>query len=371
VANEDKATHYHRLQRRAALGATLLGVLFLALVSVTGTAAALGASLEAELGSRLLAAAAFAAVLVLTYELLALPLAYYRGVTLERRYGLSSETRSHWWLTHAKTLLVGGVLTVTAAVVLAALLAWSPARWWLLASALFAVLIVALAWAAPVWLFPIFYEFRPLDRPALTSRLVELARRAGTPVSGVFEWRLGDRTRKANAALVGIGDTRRILLSDTLLETHSDDEIEVILAHELAHQVYGDLWTGLVVQMATVTAGLYAAHRVLAILRGSFGIAETPTAVEQLPALALVAGAVAFALSPVAHALSRAHERRADRFAIERTGNAAAFMSAIKRLSSQNLAEVSPPAWVEALLHSHPSTTRRLEYARRFAGDRT
>jgi STE24 endopeptidase len=366
VANEDKATHYHRRQRRAALAATVLGVLFLAFVSVTGTAASLGASLEAALGSRALAAASFAGVLLLSHELLALPLTYYRGVTLERRYGLSSETRTHWWLTHAKTLVVGGVLTVAAAVVLSALLAWSPERWWLLASALFAALIVALAWAAPVWLFPIFYEFRPLDRPALASRLVDLARGAGTPVSGVFEWRLGDRTRKANAALVGIGDTRRILLSDTLLETHSDDEIEVILAHELAHQVYGDLWTGLVAQMATVTAGLYAAHRVLAVVRGSFGIAEMPTEVEQLPVMALVAGAVAFILSPVAHALSRAHERRADRFAIERTGNAPAFMSAIRRLSSQNLAEETPPAWVEALLHSHPSTARRLEAAREY-----
>ena len=367
MANEDKATHYHRRQRRAALAANLLGVLFLALVSVTGIAASLGASLEAALGSRALAAAAFAGVLLLAYELLGLPLEYYRGVTLERRYGLSSETRVHWWLTHAKAFVVGGVLMVAAAIVLSALLAWSPERWWLLASALFAALLVAMAWAAPVWLFPIFYEFRPLDRPALASRLVDLARRAGTTVSGVFEWRLGDRTRKANAALVGLGDTRRILLSDTLLETHSDDEIEVILAHELAHQVYGDLWTGLVAQVAMVTAGLYAAHRVLAVLRGSFGIAEMPTEVEQLPALALVAGAVVFVLSPVAHALSRAHERRADRFAIERTGNAAAFMSAIKRLSSQNLAEETPPAWVEALLHSHPSTARRLDYARRFS----
>jgi len=366
VANEDKATLYHRLQRRAALAATLFDVTFLVLVSVTGTAASLAASLEAALGSRALAAALFAGVLLLAHELLALPLAYYRGVTLERRYGLSSETLVHWWLTHVKTLLVGGVVTSAAAVVLSALLAWSPGRWWLFASASFAVLIVALAWAAPVWLFPIFYEFRPLDRPALESRLVDLARRAGTPVSGVFEWRLGDRTRKANAALVGLGDTRRILLSDTLLETHSDDEIEVILAHELAHQVYGDLWMGLVVQMAMVTAGLYAAHRALAVLPGSFGIAEVPTEVDQLPALALVAGAVAFVLSPVAHALSRAHERRADRFAIERTGNAAAFMSAIRRLSSQNLAEDTPPAWVEALLHSHPSTARRLEAARKY-----
>jgi len=368
VANEDKATLYHRLQRRAALGATVLGVLFLILISVTGAAATLSAALHASLGpSRVLVAAAFAGVLLLAHELLTLPLAYYRGVTLERRYGLSSETRAHWWLTHLKALVVGGVLMVAAAVVLSVLLAWSPDRWWLLASVLFAAVLVALAWAAPIWLLPIFYDFRPLDRPALTSRLVDLARRANTPVSGVFEWRLGDRTRKANAALVGLGETRRILLSDTLLETHSDDEIEVILAHELAHQVHGDLWTTLVLQVGITAAALYAAARALSVLHGSLGISEMPTEVEQLPVLALVSGTVTLVLTPVANALSRAHERRADRFAIERTGNAAAFMSAIKRLSSQNLAEDTPPAWVETLLHSHPSTARRLEAARRFA----
>jgi STE24 endopeptidase len=367
VANEDKATHYHRLQRRAALAATLLSVTFLVVVSATGLAASLGAALEAALGrSRLLSAASFAGVLLLAHELLVLPLAYYRGVTLERRYGLSSETRAHWWLTHLKALLVGAVLTVAGAVALSALLAWSPGRWWLLASGLFAAIVVAMAWAAPVLLLPIFYDFRPLDRPELTARLVELARRAGAPVSGVFEWRLGDRTRKANAALVGIGDTRRILLSDTLLEAHSDDEIEVILAHELAHQVHGDLWTTLMLQVVIMTAALYVANRVLAVARGPLHLGA-PGGVASLPVVALATAAVTLVLSPVAHALSRAHERRADRFAIERTGNAAAFMSAIRRLSSQNLAEEAPPAWVEALLHSHPSTARRLEYARRFA----
>ena len=367
MANEDKATLYHRLQRRAALAATLLGVVFLFLVSATGAASSLGASLDAALGSsRVLVPAAFAGVLLLAHELLGLPLAYYRGVTLERRYGLSSETRAHWWLTHLKSLVVGGMLMVIAATVLSALLALSPERWWLFASVLFAVALVAIAWAAPIWLLPIFYDFRPLDRPALTARLIDLARRAGTPVSGVFEWRLGDRTRKANAALAGMGDTRRILLSDTLLETHSDDEIEVILTHELAHQVHGDMWTSLALQVAIMSTALYAAARALDVLHGSLGIPDMPTEVEQLPVLALVAGTVMLVLSPIANALSRLHERRADRFAIERTGNAPAFMSAIKRLSSQNLAEETPPAWVEVLLHSHPSTARRLEAAQAY-----
>jgi STE24 endopeptidase len=367
VANEDKATHYHRLHRRASLAATVAGVLFLLLLVTTGASAALLRALESAVGSsRLALTAAFAAALLAIHELLVLPATYYRSVTLERRYGLSSESRVHWWLTHVKVIVVGGLLTVGAAVIVSALLAWSPERWWLVAAAIFAALLVAMVWAAPVWLFPLFYDFRPLDRPGLTGRLVALARQAGTSVSGVFEWHLGDRTRKANAALVGIGRTRRILLSDTLLETHTDDEIEVILAHELAHHVHGDLWAALAAQALIMTAGLYAAHRAVGTLAGPLGLAG-PADIAALPIVALAAGAVSLAVSPIANALSRAHERRADRFAIDLTRNAAAFMSAITRLSAQNLAEERPPAWVEAIFHSHPSTARRLEAARRFA----
>ena len=367
MANVDKATTYHRLQRRASLLSTVAGVALLVLLVTTGAAGALVGAIESAAGSsRLVVTAVFVAVLLALHELIALPLTYYRGVTLERRYGLSSESRTHWWLTHVKTVLVGGVLTLAAALVVSLLLASSPDRWWLAASALFAALLVVMVWAAPVWLFPIFYDFTPLDRPALTARLVSLARQAGASVSGVFEWRLGDRTRKANAALVGMGQTRRILLSDTLLETHSDDEIEVILAHELAHHVHGDLWSGLVLHAGIMTAGLYAAHRALDALAGPLGLRD-PTDVAGLPIVALAAGAVTMAVTPLVNALSRAHERRADRFAIDLTRNAPAFMSAIRRLSAQNLAEERPPAWVEAVFHSHPSTARRLEAARQWA----
>jgi STE24 endopeptidase len=367
VANEDKATLYHRLQRRASFAATLVGVVFLALLTISGGAAALARFVESLVGSwRPAVAATFVAILIAVHELLVLPLALYRGVTLERRFGLSSESLSHWWLTQLKALVVGGLLTIVVAAVLSVLIAWSPERWWAIASALFAALLVGMVWAAPVWLFPIFYDFKPLDRPALAARLVALAHRVGASVSGVFEWRLGDRTRKANAALVGIGATRRILLSDTLLDTHSDDEIEVILAHELAHHVHGDLWSGLAVQMASTAVGLYAAHRALTALAGPLDLRGVDD-VAGLPIVALAAGAVSLAVVPLANAVSRAHERRADRFAIDQTGNAAAFGSAIRRLSAQNLAEETPPAWIEAMFHSHPSTARRLEAARRWA----
>jgi STE24 endopeptidase len=367
VANEDKATRYHRQQRRVALATTALGLAFLVLSVATGAAIALSEALAGVVGgSRVLVAVLFVLVLATLHELLALPLAFHAGVTLERRYGLSSESLAHWWGTHLKGFAVGVVMTSAAGVIVALLLAWSPERWWIGAAVVFAALLAAVVFVAPVWLFPLFYDVRPLDRPALTARLESLARQAGAPVSGVYEWRLGDRTRKANAALVGLGRTRRILLSDTLLTSHADDEIEVVLAHELAHQVHGDLWTSLLLQSAFGAAGLYAAHRALQALALPLGTGAAAD-VAVLPVVALAAGIVSLLLSPLAHAVSRAHERRADRYAIDLTGNAGAFMSAIRRLSEQNLAEEEPAPWIEALLHSHPSTRRRLDAARRWA----
>ena len=131
------------------------------------------------------------------------------------------------------------------------------------------MLLIGLAQLAPVVLLPLFYDFKPLDRPALADRLVALAERAGARVLGVFEWRLSDRTRKANAALAGIGRTRRILLSDTLLAEHSDDEIEVILAHELAHHVYRDIWTGIALEAGLILAGFYLADVALTQFAGT------------------------------------------------------------------------------------------------------
>src|SRR5207237_3947891 len=114
------------------------------------------------------------------------------------------------------------------------------------AGALFALIIVGLTNLAPVLLLPLFYTIKPLDRAALRARLLALAERAGARVLGAYEWGLAEKTKKANAALAGIGGTRRILVSHTMLSEYSDEEIEVVLAHELAHHVHGDIWKGIV-----------------------------------------------------------------------------------------------------------------------------
>ena len=364
MANEDKATRYHRLRRRASVLGTALTAVWLLVLLVSGWSATLrdvSAGLARQ--SFVLTVIFYVVAIGVVSEAVHLPLAFYQGVLLERRYELSTQTTWRWCLDQLKAAVIGLLFAIGGAVIVWLLLRSTPEWWWVAAAVCFVLLIVVLAQLAPVLLLPVFYTFTPLDRPALAARLVALAERAGARVLGVFEWRLSDRTRKANAALTGIGRTRRILLSDTLLAAHSDDEIEVVLAHELAHHVHHDIWKSIALDAVLMTLGFFVADRVLTAVVGHFGIVAKDD-VAALPALVLAGGAVSLALLPLANAVSRAHERRADRYALEMTKNAAAFSSAMKRLGAQNLAEERPSRLVEVLFYSHPPIAERVEAAR-------
>jgi STE24 endopeptidase len=163
-----------------------------------------------------------------------------------------------------------------------------------------------------------------------------------------------------------MGKTRRILLSDTLLADYSEDEIEVILAHELAHHVHRDLWRGIAVQAVVLVGGFYAADRILRMLIAPLHLRSLADPAA-LPALLLIAGAWSFVMMPLANAFSRAQERAADRYALATTRNVDAFVTAMKRLSQQNLAEEYPSPLVRWLFYSHPPIRERIDAARAFA----
>jgi STE24 endopeptidase len=295
-------------------------------------------------------------------EIVALPLAFYSGFLLERRYNLSTETLTAWLRDQAKSFGVGLALAGAAAEAIYWCIRRSPDQWWIPAGVLFTALIVGLTNLAPVLLLPLFYTVKPLTRDALRRRLLGLAERAGARVLGAYEWGLGGKTRKANAALAGLGATRRILVSDTMLAEFSDDEIEVVLAHEIAHHVHGDIWRGIALESALIVAGFYLASRVLQAAGGAAGLRAVDD-VAGLPLLLLAAGAVSVVMVPAANAMSRAIERRAARFALELTKNPAAFISAMRRLGAQNLAEEDPSPIVQWLFYSHPPMGDRIAAA--------
>ena len=203
-------------------------------------------------------------VLSLLFDVATLPFSFYRGFLLERRYGLSTETTRHWLKDHAKAVLIGVLFAELGAVfVYFALRDW-PAAWWAIAGArLLAGGDRARRTSRRSSCCRCSSASSRSRRTTLRDRLTALASKAGTRIMGVYEWTLSDRTKKANAALTGMGNTRRILLSDTLLAEYSDDEIEVILAHELAHHVHKDIWTSVLFDMALTFAGFFAAHLAL------------------------------------------------------------------------------------------------------------
>lgn len=369
--NEEKAARYHRLKRRASLvslawnAALLLGLVW------SGLTFSLGAASQALAGARpgdsssAFVVAVYVMLLLLLNEIGGLPIAFYTGFVLERRYGLSNERLGGWLRDQAKALAVGVVFAVAAASIIYVFIRRMPVGWWLPAGAVFSLIIVGLANLAPVLLLPLFYRVRPLAQESLRKRLATLADRAGARVLGAYELGLGAKTKKANAALAGLGRSRRIFVSDTMLADYSEDEIEVVLAHELAHHVHRDIWKGILFESALVMAGFYAAARVLTAVAEPMGLAAVSDPAG-LPVLLLAAGAVSLVMMPAAHALSRSHERRADRFALELTGNPDAFVSAMRRLGAQNLAEEAPSKMVEWLFYSHPPLADRIAAARAF-----
>jgi STE24 endopeptidase len=372
--NENKATRYHRLKRRARVAGLVLGGGALAAFVFSGAAVRVREGAEAMAGALPLDAAwepwavvaLFVLVLVLLAETLAFPLAAYRGYLLERRYGMGTETFAHWMRDHLKMVALGLLFGIFAAQAVYWTLREYPHWWWVIAAGLSSLFTVVLASAAPVLLFPLFYRVVPLQHESLRERLLRIARQAGTRVLGVYEWKLGERSRAANAALVGVGPTRRILLSDTLLAEYTDDEIEVILAHELAHHVHGDIRTGILLDAVLTLATLLVLHGALVLAWRPLGL-QGPADVAGLPFLVMAGGLWSLLFVPLLNALSRSHERRADRFALDLTRNPAAFISAMRRLGQQNLAEEWPSRISEVLFHSHPPLPQRIAAAREWA----
>jgi STE24 endopeptidase len=366
--NEDRASRYHRLKRRAALvSIASTAALLAALLSSGGSAWLRDFAIRATGGATPAVVAVYVSFLACLHETIALPSAFYRSFVLERRYDLSREPLRTWLLDHVKASTLGLVLGIAGAeVAYLALRAW-PRAWWAVSAMAFGAALFLLTRVTPTLLLPMFYRFTPLERESLRARLVALSARAGLPVLGVYEWGLGAKTRKANAALVGSGATRRILLSDTMLAEYSDDEIEVVMAHELGHHVHHDIAKALAVELVLLAGGFGVAAAALAGLWRRLGL-HGPSDVAGLPVIVLACGAIGLAAQPFVNALSRLNERRADRYALRITGRREAFTSAIRRLGTQNLAEPRPSRVALWLFHTHPPIEERIRAAEQSAG---
>jgi STE24 endopeptidase len=363
-ADSPEARRYNLVRRWLGITDFVIGLTFLIVLLSTGWSGWLR-DLAYRLGFQSYSISVFVYLFLLLAisKILGFALDYY-GFWLERRYKLSNQKFRAWIWDEAKGFLVGLVLGAVVVELLYFTIRQWPQDWWLLAWALFMVLFIVFAQLAPVILFPIFYKFEPLDNEDLRRRLVVLSERAGTRVRGVYRWKLSEKSKKANAALTGLGATRRIILADTLLDNYTSDEIEAVLAHELGHHVHRHILKSIFVQAGITLFGFWAANFTLhyAVDHRLFDF-DGMSDFANLPLLALVATALSFLLMPALNAYSRYNEREADRYAFESIASVEPFISSMNKLADQNLAERAPAKWVEWFFHSHPSISRRLAAA--------
>lgn len=298
------------------------------------------------------------------YFVLNLPLSYYSGFVLPHRFGQSTQSLKDWVMDQVKAIAVGLPIGLILLELLYLALRAAGNLWWLWAAGGLLVFNVLLSNLAPVLIMPIFNKFVPLgdEHKDLADRLMKLAERARTKVRGVYKFDMSRRTKSANAALTGLGNTRRIVLGDTLINEFAPDEIEAVLAHELGHHAHRDIPFLIAFGTISTLIGFYLASLAMNWAVVAFGFASVSDAAA-FPALGLILGLYGLITSPLDNAVSRWRERMADEYALQVTGKSEAFASGFVRLANQNLGEVDPEKWVVFMFYSHPPLGERIEMA--------
>ncbi|MCI0680552.1 MAG: M48 family metallopeptidase [Gemmataceae bacterium] len=353
---------YQRLKLLAGIANTIASLVWLMVFAVI-LGPILGEWVKAGFAdSRWLQLWLTAAALAVTLELASLPLDFWSGFVVEHEYQLSNQTLGGWIRQRVKMWLVGGALGWLLVSGLYAVIWAAGDWWWLWATAGWLLATVVLGQLLPVVILPIFYKVTPLDDASLAERLRSLAAGTGLTVQGVYRLHLSAETKKANAALAGLGRTRRVLLGDTLLDQFTPEEIDVVFAHELGHHVHRHLPKMIAVRVALALAGFWLVDVVLRWSAPALGYTDLhdPAA---LPLLLLVLSVFSLVLAPAHNALSRLFERQCDRYALARTCNPAAYRGAFTKLARLNKSDPDPHPAVVWLFYDHPAIRERLRLA--------
>jgi STE24 endopeptidase len=361
---QKQAKQYARIRRRLWLVDTIFSALYALAWLFFGWSIALRNWLLTFTTNQWLLVALFVAIFGGIYSFINLPLAYYSGFVLPHRFGQSNQSFKDWVIDQLKGLAIGAPIGLLLLELLYLALRVTGDLWWLWAAAGMLIFTVLLSNLAPILIMPLFNKYVPLgdEHKELAERLLALAKRANTKVRGVFKFDMSKRTKSANAALTGIGNTRRIVLGDTLINEFSTDEIETVLAHELGHHVHRDIPFLITFGTLSTTLSLFLASLALNWAIGYFGFTG-PADIAAFPALMLIFSAYGLITMPIDNAISRWRERMADDYALQSTGKSDAFASAFTRLANQNLGEVDPESWVVFMFYSHPPLGERIEKA--------
>ena len=349
-------------RRRLFLVATLLSLAAPLVPYLTGTWETLWYAAAATDWPFSVRTALFLAVFHAALALVMLPLGFYSGYTVPHAFGLSRQSRRAWATDWIKaTLLTVAIGSMIGGIFLFVVISSGPHWWWifgLIASAIGVLFVFVM----PYVLVPLFFKMRPLADTETVERIHALVNRAGAPVRDVCSLDFSRRTAEANAAVIGLGRSRRVVIADTLLAEFSPDEVDAVVAHELGHHVHRDVQRLLLGNAVLIWLGLFAASRLMGL---ALPILSLPSLayVPGYPVLLFVTELFFVLIAPALNWWSRRLESGADRFALQVTHDPGSFAAAMQRLGCQNLVELCPPRWSEVLLATHPSLQRRIQFA--------
>lgn len=291
------------------------------------------------------------------------PIGFYSDYILEHKYGLSNQTLSGYFKEKLKGFSLGIVLGIPLMFAFYYILLTFGSQWWLVLGIFMFIVSVIIGRLAPTLLMPLFYKFIPIENESLKNRILDLCKKTGVKINGIFTFDMSKNTKKANAAFTGIGKSKRIILGDTLINNFSEEEIEMVFAHEMGHYTKKHIMKMMITSTILTFAGLFITAKLYEASLGFFGF-ESVSQIAALPLLFLYLSLYGLITNPISNIQSRKFEWEADTYALETTKDKASFISAMEKLADQNLADKTPNKIIEYLFHSHPSLEKRIQFAK-------
>ena len=304
---------------------------------------------------------AFFAALGIISQGVQIPFGLYGTFVIEERYGFNTRTLKLWFSDWIKSTAISAILSGFLLSLLLVLVYYLGNTWWIWAWMAIGAFELIMLWLYPVLIAPRFNKFEPILDEGLRDRIVSLMEKAGLRVKGVFQMDAGKRSRHTNAYFTGLGRTKRIVLFDTLLASHPEEEIVSILAHEAGHWKKKHVLKQLILMEVFSLVGLYIVAKLLnwPLMYQTFGFAE-PVAYVGLLLVGVLIGPLGYFIRPLGSAISRRFERQADDAAVALTGTAKPMGDALKRLAAQNLANLVPHPFYAWFYYSHPAPVERV-----------
>jgi STE24 endopeptidase len=303
----------------------------------------------------------FFGVLALISGACGIPFDLYHTFVLEKKYGFSTITLRLWFTDLVKSIVISVILMGVLISALMAFIHYLPKSWWFWAWVFFTLFEILMMWIYPVVIAPLFNKYEPIKDETLRDQITALMAKVGLKAKGIYQVDEGKRSRHTNAYFTGIGKTKRIVLFDTLLASHSAEEILSVLAHEIGHWKKKHILKQLVFMIAASLVVLYVVYCLagVPVLYRAFDLPPAPL-YAGLFLVSLYFSCIGFFLSPIGSGIMRRYEREADRMAVELTGTSVHMISALKRLAKDNLSNLHPHPLYVWFYYSHPPLLERI-----------